>query len=153
MSCISRTKVRQCHPIRNQTKKSSWCSKVRLQSLQTPRIEEVQSNPISLDIYYYWWINQLIGVFKTLCGAFVTVFAWTFVFIFIIARSGKLSEEGAFDFVPTDSEYSLFGNLLPELAGIIIVGGQILNWLVVPFSKISFNSKIVSRMYQGRSRS
>ena len=52
--------------------------------------------------------------------------------MFVLARIHKLDGDEAFDFVPGESGYSLFGNLLPEIAGFVIVGGQILNWIVMP---------------------
>lgn len=58
--------------------------------------------------------------------------------------------DGAFDLVPGDGTYTIFGNLFPEIVGFVVIGRQIIAWLIQPISKISFETTMLEKLYLGR---
>jgi len=54
--------------------------------------------------------------------------------------------------IRTEGDYTVLGNLIPEIAGIAVVGKFILSIIVRPAAKISFYSSVIPLMFQSRTR-
>ena len=44
-------------------------------------------------------------------------------------------------------DYGVISNLLPEIAGIVVVGRAVLEYLIVPISKLNFYTNIIQIMF------
>ena len=44
--------------------------------------------------------------------------------------------------------YTLLGNLFPEIAGLMVVGRYILEWMIMPYQRICYETSMISRLYR-----
>ena len=83
--------------------------------------------------------------YDTMCGAFTTIVVYICLFIFIITR---LSNIGTVN----NNEYSFFGNLLPEIAGVIVCGNWLVSLLVHPINQINYNIELIENLFISKSK-
>lgn len=89
---------------------------------------------------------------KTTCGGFLSLLSLVVIIGFIAVRIPLLGE-GAFDLFPKqESKYSLFGNLLPELAGLVVAGRLVLSCLIHPVALMNFRIHMISQLFLAKSK-
>ena len=89
----------------------------------------------------------------TACGGFFSILSFTIITVFVVLRIPLLGD-GAFDIVPNESDsgvtYSVFGNLLPELAGLLVVGRYILDSLLMPLNISQHRIDMIEKLLLGK---
>ena len=93
---------------------------------------------------------------KTASGGLVTILTYAILVVFIVLRVPLLGA-GAFDLMPESEQserpaYSVFGNLLPELAGLIIVGRFIMEGLVTPIAELNYRIAMIEYLFLARNK-
>ena len=72
-------------------------------------------------------------------GAYATIVCNVVVIGYLLVGITSLTEK-----------YTLIGNLLPEIAGLMVVGRWAVEWMIHPYQKLSYETTMISKLYTAK---